>query len=425
MRASQASQANPSQPETDQDVPLDSSSIDAVIRRLRDLKDGPSALQHVVGLGSAAIPSLERLLSGPSESVGQPRSLAADALGLIGGRDATAALLRALDDSIHRPLEPVREHVEYVVTNSIADNLGRLADSSALCGLIAALEARALPACVDALARLGDPSAIPVLADRLHADVTRERCMTALRGFDPSLVRPHLLRALSGARLYEGAERAAWSAARAGAATLLGEIGGADGALIAALDDGHPDVRESAALALAAHGNTSPPVLHVLVDALGNESWMRADAAMEALQCSGPAALDQVVRVLTSGESARAHRCRLRAIDLLGRSGDLRATAWLWPLSNADDARTRLEVVAAFGHLGPNALQLVARMLEDPAPSVRRAAAERLLAAGDASISALAQIERRRGRVAHVRAQWIAWRLARMLRRRARVRSER
>lgn len=53
------------------------------VARLRDLEAGQRALAGVVALGGLAVSALEGLLRGRSESVSQPRRLAAIALGMI------------------------------------------------------------------------------------------------------------------------------------------------------------------------------------------------------------------------------------------------------------------------------------------------------------------------------------------------------
>lgn len=185
----------------------DADAIRSSVDRLRDLREGPGALADVVACGAAAIPALEELLRGPSDVVDQPRCLAADALAIIGGPRAADVLIAALVDSASRALDPVREHVEYVVANAIAEALGAVADPRAADALMATLRARAYPGCVAALDRLGSSSAVPLLVERVHADVTREPAIDALRTHGSSVL-PALAEALTQAASGEGARRA-------------------------------------------------------------------------------------------------------------------------------------------------------------------------------------------------------------------------
>lgn len=287
-----------------------------LVERLRDLHDGPQHLAAVVSASDEAVPWLERLLRGPSESVEQPRCLAADALGLIGTRRAVDALLRALSDSTERRLEPVLQNAEYVVINCIAENLGGCRDPRVAHALIRALSLRAYPEAVRALARLGNPDAVPVLIERLHADVTREVALDALHGFSPELVRPHLVAAVTSRPAQGETERSDRAWGRAAACALLAEVGGGEVALRRALSDRSVNVQEAAALALRATGECDDEVLRILVSALQTADWRHADDVQAALAGAAPRALELLEEVFQSTpRTPSTNRLRSRIVD--------------------------------------------------------------------------------------------------------------
>lgn len=291
-------------------------SASELVERLRDLHEGARHLAAVVSAGDAAVPWLERLLRGPSEPVEQPRCLAADALGLIGTRRAVDALLRALSDSTERRLEPVLEQAEYVVVNCIAENLGGSRDPRVVHALIEALFVRAYPEAVHALGRLENADAVPVLVERLHADVTREAAMDALRGFGPDFVRPHLVAAVTAGPAQGETERSDRAWGRAAASTLLGEIGGGEGALRRALSDRSEDVQLAAALALCATGECDDDVLRILVNALQTVDWQRADDVQTALAAAGSHTLGPLEQAFEGApRTPSTDRLRSRIVD--------------------------------------------------------------------------------------------------------------
>ncbi|HVW26939.1 MAG TPA: HEAT repeat domain-containing protein [Polyangiaceae bacterium] len=201
----------------------------------------------------------------------QPRSLAADALGLIRGPVATQALVRALRDSTTRRLDPVLEQAEYVVANRIAENLDHSSDADAVDALLDALRTYPYPGCVKALSRTRERRAIPLLAERLGDDVTRDAAVEGLRRFDPELTQRVLVQTVADRRLDNGVERSDRVWGRAAAVLLLGELGVADVELARALDDPQAEVREAAARALSVRGAVDTRAIDVLVDALGGE----------------------------------------------------------------------------------------------------------------------------------------------------------
>lgn len=399
---------NPHHPETmrgDPREPTPAGSAARAVEALRSLHDGPEHLAEVVAFGDRAVPPLERLLRAPSESVDRPRSVAADALGLIGSPSAADALMRALADATERQLDPVQAQAEYVVVNRIAENLGDIGDPRAVGPLVSALTLGAYPACATALGRLRDSRAIPVLVERLHSDVTRETASDACRRFARDLVLPHLQRAVaSGATPHERADRG-WG--RAAAVTLLAESGADEHVLRRALDDRADDVQQAAALALCARGRSDERVIAILVDALGSRAWWRADDAEEALAKIGDPAIAALQRVLAdspAGGDPNGRRRRRRTIEALGHIGGAGAIGALGAMAHDGDAAARFLALSALERLDDaRAVSALAAFKGDSHPEIRQRAAAALAVYGAAAARELsAMIADRDRRVRHV-----------------------
>jgi HEAT repeat protein len=369
---------------------------EAVVARLRDLTEGPRVLGDVVALGPAAVSALERLLRGRTESVSQPRCLAADALALIGGEGARAALVRALADALGRRPDPVLRQAETAVVNCIAEHLGALGERRATDLLLTALDAHPYRGCVRALGRLREPRAIPRLVECLNDDLAREVAREALRAFGREPV-PRLAGLLGAPRVEHGVEGSSRVAGRAAAATLLGELGGPEAVapLGAALNDAEREVRVAAAVALVRGGvaQTRGPALAALLEALGDERWERAEPAIEALVELGAAApLCALARRAASG--AEAARRRLRVIETLGRMPpDPGIAQELGRLARVEDARVRAAAVAALGRRsGPAAVAGLGAFAGDPEGDIRLLLATALERQGVAAAGELARL---------------------------------
>lgn len=154
--------------------------------------------------------------------------------------------------------------------------LSKIADPDSAAAVAAHL-ADEDPAVVDkarwALARIGDPSVVPLLIDQLgQTDLAgRDSMTTTLAQLGPAAV-PSLASALGEAD----------PSVRAHAADVLCFIGSpgaaqAVGALTKALEDDHPEVRMSAALALRGLVD-HPPARHALTHAAANHDDRRVRA---------------------------------------------------------------------------------------------------------------------------------------------------
>jgi HEAT repeat protein len=203
-------------------------------------------------MGEPAIEPLARFLLSPPDQHPQPRVLAAEAPGAIGGPRAVQALIAAPSSRDLKPLPLELRLAEEAVHSAIARELERLRDRSAVETLRRALQRDHLVEAGVVLARWGETGDIPPLIDCLEDPFIRDRAAAALREFGQS-ARVPLLASLARHTWMEGAE-ARWSIERrAASARLLGEIADprARLTLMGMLADDAAEVRLAAALALA------------------------------------------------------------------------------------------------------------------------------------------------------------------------------
>ncbi len=360
----------------------------------------------MVALGESAVPALEALLRGPSQSVYHHRYLAADALAAIAGPAATAALMRALRDSVSRRLDPASLESEDVIVNRVAEHLSRCVDPAITELLLEALRTRLYPQCALALGRMGERRAIPLLIECLYDDVARSAGALALRGLGDASVAP-LIDALYEPRLVHGLEPPSRIDGRAAAARLLGELADRGTAaakleralaLAFALRDGQRAVRIEAALSLArlagsaasaeGTGSAAPvsrigpaaaDVARVLIAALDEPDWSRADAIVQALASLGSISEPLIVPLLAATPGDEPGRRRLRrAVELAGRLRARSAAPALAGLWNAGDPQLRLAAVSALDVIPGTRLAAIERFLDDGEGAVRRQAVEAL-----------------------------------------------
>src|ERR1700728_2464232 len=354
---------------------------ESIVKKLENLHDGPLVFHKVVRLGDAAVPALEKLVRGPSHAIYHSRCLAIDALAAIATPEAVRALTRSLRDSFGREPDPASLEAESVLVSHIAEHLTRFSDLDVNDALLAALQRRRYPYCAAALGLIGDPRAIPLLIECLYEDSARAAAVGALRRFGRSALAP-LLTALREPRVVAGIEPPTHVDARAAAARLVGECVGfgmlvdtvALPALSKALDDPQRCVRVEAALALVRRkAPAAADAAGILVMALDDPDWARAQTLAEALIRLGPTAERLIVAVL--GVSPRRdadHRRRLRAVDVAGQLGTERTVACLRALSASSDVQLRLAVIRSLSRSPSLDVDWLSRFLTDREPMVRR-----------------------------------------------------
>jgi HEAT repeat protein len=377
---------------------MSSSEVSRAVGRLRSLVEGPAAFFEVLSLGEAAVPALRALLLGPTESVPQPRCLAADALAALGGDDVEQTLVDALWDSAMRRLDPVLRGAEDVVLNRIALHLGSARSPRASETLLAILRARPLAGCARALGRLHDPRALPLLARCLLDDFAREAAEEALRAFGQSAV-PHLTRILLRPCAEHDLEGSSGRRGRAAAATLLGEIGGPATPLPLAwaLFDSALEVRVACALALGSWGAEEALVVGPFVAQVAHEvDWPDLERLGALLRGLGPPAVFLVRPMLrqgTVGESGR--RLKLWALSLVAEVGGDEALEALRAVADDPDAQVRYAAVGALGgRVG--SVSALEGFAGDPEPMVRRRVVAELRVCGRQAIPTLRQLNKDR-----------------------------
>lgn len=360
---------------------------ESLVKKLENLHDGPLVFHKVVRLGAAAIPALEKLVRGPSQAIYHSRCLAVDALAAIATPEAVWALTRCLRDSIAREPDPVSLEAESVLVNHIAEHLTRFSDLDVNDALLAALRRRRYPYCAAALGLLGDPRSIPLLIDCLFEDCARAAAIGALRRFGRSALAP-LLNTLREPRVAAGIEPPTHVDARAAAARLVGECAGLDvlvdavalPALSKALDDPQRCVRVEAALALVRRkAPAAADAAGILVMALDDPDWARAQTLAEALVRLGPAAERLIVAVLGVRPRTDAdHRRRLRAVDVAGQLATETTLACLRALSACSDVQLRLAIINSLSRSPALDVEWLTHFLTDREPMVRRRALQAL-----------------------------------------------
>ncbi len=359
----------------------------ALVQALKNLHEGPLVLPRVLQLGaSAAVPMLESVLRGPSGAIHHARCLAADGLAAIPDPAATAALIRALHDSVARELDPVSLEAESVIVNCIADHLSRRPGRAITQVLLDALSVRPYPLCAMALAQRRDARAIPLLVKCLNDDTARSAALYALRCYG-RVACPALVELVLEPQPANGMEAPSHLDGRAAATRLLGELvdaglapAGASLVLRAALSDPRRPVRLEAALAWSrCRGEALQARAEVLLDSLDELNWSRAETSMRALVRMGPSVaplLSKAIAAPADNEQSRLRR--LRAVTVAGRLRASSLVPALTSLSYVADRRLRLAAITALAQSPASGKRSLEHFLSDQDGSVRLRALEGL-----------------------------------------------
>lgn len=296
----------------------------------------------------------------------ETRQAAAVALGRIGDRRATPALVAALED---RELAVVA-----------AGALARVGDSAAFEPLVRLLgdrEPAIRQAAVAALNSIGDPR-MPARVSALLADPDRTVRESALRiagyfGYSQCL-----------AEVLACCDDADDSVRRTAVEQLaFFEDSATASALLAALSDAVPAVRAAAAATLARvdHPSRTSALVHALDDP---DAWVRFVTLKSIGVINAVGAVDQVMTRLRHDP---APHVRLAAIEVIGRLKPPDALTILEPLTRSPNADIARAAVAALGHLNhAEALAILEGMARAPEPWQRLAVIEAMACRSDAGI---------------------------------------
>jgi HEAT repeat protein len=356
---------------------------DALVQGLDDLKRGPEIQLLLISMGRAAVRPLTRFLLEPPGLHPQPRVLAAEALGAIGGPRAARALVAALCRGPLASISAALALSEEAVRNAAARELGRLGNPAAAGPLLYALRRSHLVEAGRALLRFHDARAISPLVECLNDGFTREQVSAVLLEFGQDAVDP-LIGGLGRREYRDGAETPRSIERRAACARLLGALRAprAEFGLRECLDDDPSEVRTAAAVALArvAPGAAIAERIPPLIDGLHNPRM--ADDCVEALLTTPSEALPPLVAAVTaeatqteaSGQNipSGAVRAMARALARMGVPGG-RALAGL---SHHQSPMIRGVAIAYVAEASAAlARPAIAEALRDPDGRVRRTAA--------------------------------------------------
>jgi HEAT repeat protein len=316
-------------------------SLEDLAAGLDDLSRNREALALLILQGERAVPVLAQVLLGPPSSISEPRCLAAEGLGAIGGGEAVSVLIRALTLHDIRRLDPVLRLAEEAVRNRAAEQLGKIGDPRAVEPLLYALAHEGVREAMGALARFKEGRAIPHIVRRLEDPCDRATAADALLPFGWLAV-PALAATLGVRRPSADDEAPISVERRAEAVRLLGILG--DQSVIpllrSCLDDPAPAVQLEAGLALVALDPRDAPgrALAILARGLDHPSPPVAICCMDALVEAGD-----------------------RSIPYLLTVGPPRRTAATGPRQPGDGA-LQVSVIEALERIGTDAS---ARTIED------------------------------------------------------------
>ena len=264
--------------------------IEDLAAGLDDLTRNREALALLILKGPQAVPVLSKVLLGPPSPIPEPRCLAAEGLGAIGGEAAVTALIRVLRLHELRSLDAVLRLAEEAVRNRAAEQLGRLGDRRAVESLLLALAHDGVREAMGALARFGEKRAIPPIVRRLEDPCDRAAAAEALLAFGTA-ASPALLATLTEHRPSAEDEAPMSVERRAEAARLLGDLGEktALAPLCASLADPRAAVQLEAGLALLrlALADAPDPALVIVAHGIGHPSVPVGLRCADALVAAG------------------------------------------------------------------------------------------------------------------------------------------
>jgi HEAT repeat protein len=292
--------------------------IEKSVERLNNLGNNMSALIEVLKYGKAAVGPLVGFLLSPPSIFSEPRCLAAEALGMIGGREAVEGLIQVLDLYDLESLDPQVRFAEETVRNQAAKNLGTLGDELAREPLLKSLKEDHLRGAAQALASYREVRAIPYIIEMLEDDYARETASNALLKFGKNAVQP-LIETLSR-KIYTNSENEKRLSVtrRVEAARLLGEIGDprAIQPLVMAIEDEQWKVRLFSGLSILEIGGVRDETIKAvseLIAGLNEGDWYTHTLCIDSMSVLNSFVLPYIESALSENdiENARGERIDL------------------------------------------------------------------------------------------------------------------
>jgi HEAT repeat protein len=278
--------------------------IEKLVEGFNNLGNNMSVLLEAIKYGKKAVKPLVSLLLSPPSIFSEPRCLAAEALGMIGGEEAVLGLIEVLDLYDLDSLDPQVRFAEETVRDQAARQLGILGEERAIGPLLRCLRENHLRGAAEALASFREKRAIPDIIEMLEDDYAREAAGKALLKFGKDAVLP-LTETLSQPNYTPSRNETSLSVERRSeAARLLGEIGDprAIHPLLKRLEDEQKEVRLSAALSLLEIGANRDEIVKAipeLVAGLNGVDWYASNLCIDALVELNSVALPFVERALS------------------------------------------------------------------------------------------------------------------------------
>lgn len=152
-------------------------------KKLYELHHLDEVIKEIAALGNRAVTPLGQYLKEPPEVVPHSRVAAVRALGLIGTELALHQLKNVLFIHEFNEISAECAQSEYVVKNTIVEEMMRLSPNRPVCNFLEAFQRYRLPAAIQAIVTYRILEAIPLLISGLEDDVLALRAAEALQQF--------------------------------------------------------------------------------------------------------------------------------------------------------------------------------------------------------------------------------------------------
>jgi HEAT repeat protein len=336
------------------------------------------ASEILTTLGKQSLPALSEKVFDPDHDV---RKFAVDIIGTIHDRSSVEVIIKALNDS------------SLNVVCSAAEALGLLADPKSVRSLVESYDRfeEARPQIVEALGKIGDHSAIPLLVRALD-DTDPVVVFTAVEAMGNMHVRdvePYLRKLLKreDSALQEAVVSSLIKLAHSTDHSVLADLPASQlqTCLARAVKSGDKQTKLFALEELRSW--ETPAAVDLLLGALADPDEEVALKAKELLTIAATAAAEKISVALH--QASPAVTCSL--LDMIATSGNSRFIIDVLPLVNNADDNVRERVTSVLGRIGDQqVLPLLTRLATDHIGHVRSAAFKAMgWIGGDTALDAL------------------------------------